>query len=142
MPFKQVLKAYGGVPAVEIQPPAEFPGYVFRGVAGPSLGDIEADYPDRIAVLPGEQIGDDSLETGLFDAGLWPYPAEPPEIVDHQVNVLIVAPGHDRRCPAGCTHYATPRYGTGDSSQFGGDSFLNAALRQANSSAPAWVNFT
>jgi Transposase len=34
------------------------------------------------------------------------------EVVHHQIDVLIVAAGHDRGRPAGPTHTQTPRYRT------------------------------
>src|SRR3954467_8518988 len=42
-------------------------------------------------------------------AVLAPDPAMLTEIVHHQVDVLIRARRHDRRCPIGLTHYRTPR---------------------------------
>jgi hypothetical protein len=43
-----------------------------------------------------EKIGDDGFQIGGLGIGLRPDPAE---IVHHQVDILIVAAGHDRGRP-------------------------------------------
>jgi hypothetical protein len=56
MPFNEVLKTWRAVSAVEVEPPAEFPGDVLRDVSGPSFGNVEGDHPNRVAVLSAPSI--------------------------------------------------------------------------------------
>jgi hypothetical protein len=47
-------------------------------------------------LLPVEHIGDDGFEIARLDIGFAPDLAHPPQVVHCQVDVLIVATGHDR----------------------------------------------
>jgi hypothetical protein len=69
-------------------------GYVLR----PSLQHVEADNPDRIAVLTRQQFPDDGFQIGVF-VGFPPDAAESAKIIQNQVDVLVVAMGARSREP-------------------------------------------
>jgi hypothetical protein len=82
-------------------------GYFTRRVMylqGMVTGAARVDYPDGISVLAAEEVGNQGFKVGRFDVRLSPRPAKLPEIVEHQVDVMIAA-GHNR---GGCTHYKSP----------------------------------
>jgi hypothetical protein len=57
------------------------------------LQGVEGDHPDRIVILTVKQIEDHRFQIGGFDVG---FPISAPvasKIVDHEVDVLIVAMG-------------------------------------------------
>src|SRR5258708_17347547 len=72
------------------------------------LGRIEADDPNRVLILPFEHIHDDRFEVSLLGVGLAVGPAVAAEIVQNDIDILIVAPRHDRRGPTGLTHVQNP----------------------------------
>lgn len=53
----------------------DIPGDVLR----PVLGGVETHHPDRVAVLPRDQVLNGGLEIGLLDVGFPIYPADPTE---------------------------------------------------------------
>jgi hypothetical protein len=63
-------------------------------------------------ILPFEHIHDYRLEVSLLGGGLSVGSAVAAEIIQNDVDILIIATGHDRRAPIGLTHEATPRNGT------------------------------
>ena len=60
------------------------------------------------------------------------------EIVEHKINVLIIARRHDRGGPIGPTHYATPS--TNGIQADGGRVVPGSIARHKTETAPAWSN--
>jgi hypothetical protein len=56
-------------------------------------------------ILPLEHVHDESFEVGALYVVLTIGPAATTKIIYHDIDILIVAIGHDRRRPAGPTHY-------------------------------------
>ena len=63
---------------------------VLRNVAGPALGGVEGDHPERVRILPGQEILQDRLSVGFRDVGLNEDAAELAVVVDHEVHDDIV----------------------------------------------------
>jgi hypothetical protein len=100
----EILQEERDISRLQIAAPAQLVGDVFRDVLRPALGSVKGDHADRVFVLPGQQISDDSLKVGPFVIGLALDCAKAAEVVFHQVDHLILAIGHDRRYPARITH--------------------------------------
>jgi Protein of unknown function (DUF3606) len=66
--------------------------------------DVETYDPDRVLILTVEHVHDERFEVGSLYIGLSGSPAAAPEIIHHDVDVLIVGIGDDRRCPASSKH--------------------------------------
>jgi len=49
----------------------------------------------RIVILPIEQIRDDGFEIGVLDVSLAPCSPALAEVVEHKINLLIIAQRHD-----------------------------------------------
>jgi hypothetical protein len=64
-----------------------------------SLRSVEGDHAGRVFVLALKKVEDDGFQIGGLDVGFPIDPAIPAEVVDHEIDVLIVAFGHDRRSP-------------------------------------------
>jgi hypothetical protein len=79
-------------------------GHIVRCIPRPPLRDIEGNDAQRVRILAGQEVGDDSFEVGGFGIGLWPDVAQSAQIVFHHVDVTIIATRHDRGCPVGPTH--------------------------------------
>src|ERR1019366_4430802 len=79
------------------------------------LKRVEGDHADRVVKLARHKIGDDSFEVCPFDFRFSVNAAQSTEAVDHKVDGLIRAIGHDRWRPTGLTHGRTPRNRTGNS---------------------------
>ena len=73
------------------------------------LQRVEGDDADGVVELPRDQIGDDRLEICTLDFGLAVDAAKAAKAVDHEVNRLIRAIGHDRRGPACFRHKQLPQ---------------------------------
>jgi hypothetical protein len=93
--FDEVLDAGGHISGPEIATPAQLLGDILGDVAGPALGRIEADDLRRAVILAGEQIGDDGFEVGRLVVGILPDPAEPTQIVHHEVDIMVINPRND-----------------------------------------------
>src|SRR5205085_11300192 len=63
---------------------AQFAGDVFGHVARPSLRCVEANHPDRIAVLAIQQIVNDTFEFGVFNVGLSPRATEHAVLIEYE----------------------------------------------------------
>jgi hypothetical protein len=94
-----------GIPLLQVAALAELLGNISRDVLRPFFGGVEGNDAERTFVLPLEQIENDGFHIGLFDVSFVPDPAMLAQVVHHQIDVLIVAAGHDRGRPAGLTHY-------------------------------------
>jgi hypothetical protein len=92
------------VQQLQIAAPAQFLSDVGRHVVRPSFQRIETKDADRVGIFAREQILDDRFQTGVIDVSFALDAAEPPKIVHHKVDVLIVAIRHDRGCPIGLIH--------------------------------------
>src|ERR1700730_11524354 len=68
------------------------------------LKRIESNNTDRVVELPGHEIGDDGFEISPLGLGFAVNGAQSAEAVDHEVDGLIRAIGHDPRRPAGARH--------------------------------------
>jgi hypothetical protein len=88
----ECLKVRGDFRHPHIAAPTDFVGNIFRCIARPALIYIETDDAHRVCILAAEQIADDGLKIGRLDIGLAPCKAEPAEITNYQINVLITAP--------------------------------------------------
>jgi len=99
---------------------AQFAGDVFGHVARPSLRCVEANHPDRIAVLAIQQIVNDTFEFGVFNVGLPPRATEPAEVIEYEY--LDQRPERLR----GTDAYATPTHQETDAA------ISNGALRWAS----------
>jgi hypothetical protein len=82
-------------------------GDVLGHVPGPSLGRVESDHAERIAVLAGEKIANDGLAIGLGGVSLIVGDAELSVVVQNQVHGDVV---RILRCRAG---HGTQLAGTG-----------------------------
>lgn len=91
---------------------AQFAGDVFGHVARPSLRCVEANHPDRIAVLAIQQIVNDTFEFGVFNVGLPPRATEPAEVIEYEY--LDQRPERLR----GTDVYATPTHQETDAAIF------------------------
>src|SRR4051812_38793231 len=109
MAIDKALEEGGHIAQLQIASPAELVGDVAGNILRPFLGGVEADYADRVFVLALEEVDDHRFQIGGFHVALAPDPAAA-ELVDDEVDVLIIALGHDRRRPTGLTHIATTRY--------------------------------
>src|SRR5664279_6346649 len=68
------------------------------------LRRVEGDDADRIIELPRYQICDDRFEVCPLDVGLAVSGPKAAKAVDHEIDRLIRAIGHDRRGPACSRH--------------------------------------
>jgi hypothetical protein len=68
-----------------------FPPDILRGILSPMFGGVERDDSNRVAVLAGHQIANESFEVGLIDIGFRKCGAQVSKIVDDEINGLIVA---------------------------------------------------
>jgi hypothetical protein len=86
--------------ALDVTAGLDFCRYVPRDVIRPMLKHVECYDPDVIVELAGQEIGDDGVEVGSFDLGL-AVNAAAAEAVDHEIDGLIRAIGHDPWHPVG-----------------------------------------
>jgi hypothetical protein len=87
---------------------------------------LKGNHADRAFILTGQKVENDGLQLGRAVVGFAPDPTQPAEIVHHQIDIMIVATGHDRGRPVGPTHtllHATEPGVKADTSE----SFLPAA---------------
>jgi hypothetical protein len=75
-----------------------------RDVARPALGGVEADYADRVFVLPLEHVHDDRFKDGALDSGFAVGAAVAAEVVQDDVDVLVIVP---ERSKASSRNYAS-----------------------------------
>jgi len=106
VPLDEILNAGRNVSQLQIAAPPQFPGDVLRHVTRLALELVEAEYPDRVFVLAIEQVENDGLKIGGLEFRFAPDPAEPAEIIHHQVDVMIVTAGGRSR--ASSWAYALP----------------------------------
>ncbi|WP_291849249.1 hypothetical protein [Bradyrhizobium sp.] len=85
-------------------------------VLRPFFGGVKRNDPDRISVLPTQQVLDNGFEVRRFGIGFPPDAPVPAEIVDHQVDVLIFVIWNDRWRSMGPTHYSNSTQQNRDSS--------------------------
>src|SRR5450631_567594 len=81
----------------EIETAHNFQRDIFRDVSRPLLGGVECDDANRVVVLAGHQVANDSFEIGFADIDLGKCGARFPVIVDDKIKCLIVAARHNRR---------------------------------------------
>jgi hypothetical protein len=72
-----------------------------------SRDGIEGENAYRVFVPALEQIHDHDLEVGCLTVGFAPDPAKPAQIVHHQIDIMVIPTGDDRRGPVGSTHCKT-----------------------------------
>jgi hypothetical protein len=89
----QQSQIVGNVRQIQIAGPLDFVCHIFRHVTSPTLGYIEADNPHWIWILA------DVLKVGSFDIGFALSDAVPAEIVYHELDVRVMALGHNRWGP-------------------------------------------
>jgi len=102
------LQEKGHVAQLKVATPTQFLSDIRRDVPRPSLGRIETDDLDRIAVLLSQHVLDHGLQIA-GGIGFGPDLAAFTAIVHHEVDGLIVLAGHDRWCPAGPMHHQLQR---------------------------------
>src|SRR5260370_38745674 len=114
-------------------------GEVFGNIPRPALGSIETNDANGVAVLAVQQIRDDGFEIGIFYVGLAPcLPKPAAEVIEHKINVLIIARRHNRGGLIGPRHYATPS--THRIQADGGRVVPGSIARHKKETAPAWSN--
>ena len=59
--FDKIRERRGEIAHLQVAAPAQFMRYVCGNVIRPTLGSVEGHDPDRVAVLAGEQVLNDSL---------------------------------------------------------------------------------
>lgn len=104
VPLDKVPKRFRNVVTIDIAARLDFEGDIFRDVLRPTLGGVESDDADRVVELPRHQIGYDSLKVCPFDVGFAIGSAKGAKTVDHEVDGLIRAIGHNRRGPVCSSH--------------------------------------
>src|SRR6202022_1798583 len=109
----------GGNP-LDIAAGLDFGSDIFRDVLRPMLKRIEGYNADRVIELPRHEIGDDGFEVCPLNFGFAVNSAQSTEAVDHEVDGLISAVGHDPWRPTGAGHTHLPRNRT-TQIQFGPD---------------------
>src|SRR3954452_5399099 len=70
---------------------AQLAGDVFRNVPWPAPRSIKTNDADGIAELTFQQIAHDGFEIGLIDIGLTPGRPDPAEVVEHKIDVAVLA---------------------------------------------------
>jgi hypothetical protein len=78
---------------LQIAAAAQFLGNVRRDILRPAFGGVKGNYADRIFVFTRKQ--DDGFQIGKVYVG---FPVDltiPTKVVDHEIDVLIVARGHN-----------------------------------------------
>ncbi len=111
MSIDEVLNVRRHIAPVQVATPSQLLGDVVGHVLRPSFERVEADNPDRIAVVTRQQFADDAFKVGVF-VGFPPDAAEPAKIIQNQVDVLIF--GHAiEGVRLDLRMHSTPRYGTG-----------------------------
>jgi len=91
VPLHELMQEVGQLAVVIGAALAQFAGDVFGHVARPSLRCVEANHPDRIAVLAIQQIVNDTFEFGVFNVGLPPRATEPAEVIEYEIRISINA---------------------------------------------------
>jgi hypothetical protein len=84
MPLDKRLQIGWNVVPLPLTAVLQFAGDIFGDIAGPTFSGVEADDPNRIAVLAFEQGTDDGFKVrGGFGVGFPPATAEITEIIEH-----------------------------------------------------------
>ena len=61
MTFNKIRERTGEIAHLQVAAPAQLVSDIFENVIRPTLCSVEGHDPDRVAVLPGEQVLDDRL---------------------------------------------------------------------------------
>ena len=97
MAIDEIPDGLGNLAGLQIAAAAQLLGDGVGDIARPACGRVEGDDANGTAVLAVQQIRDYGFETGGFGAGLAPRLTDPAaEVVEHKINVLVIARWHDR----------------------------------------------
>jgi len=105
---EEALQRFRHFAQLQIAPAPQLGRDIGGNVPRPALGAVESEDADRVLVLALEQVGDNGFEIGRLEVGFAPDPAQPAQIVHHQVDIMVIPAGDDRRGPVGSTQNKPP----------------------------------
>ena len=91
MPVDECLKRRQQIVTGKIEAAHDLARDIFRGIFGPTLGGVERNDANWVAVLPGHQIGNDAFQIGPLGISLTVGAAQPSEVIKNEIDGLIVA---------------------------------------------------